>query len=254
MERKYNKESVVKHKEKAIKKVDKYIDTFLKGKKENLGKADKFSYWLEDYIKFLEYEDEFNPSKLKKYKRGEIVKVHLGYNIGSEEGGLHYAVVLDKNNSVYSPILTVIPLTSVKEKTNLNKLKRGSVYLGDEIYKNLQGKLLTTKAQAVSSYKELAQKVDKYNDSEDKSANAPVVKELKEQIKSVKQLIKSVEEIQKEIEKMKKGSIALINQITTLSKIRIYDPKHTADVLSNIRLSDSSLNKIDAKIVELYLK
>ena len=51
---------------------------------------------------------------LRRYKRGEIVKVHLGFNVGSEEGGLHYAVVLDKNNAKSSPVITIIPLTSVK--------------------------------------------------------------------------------------------------------------------------------------------
>lgn len=56
------------------------------------------------------------------YKRGEILKVHLGYNIGSEEGGLHYCVVLDKENSIYSPVISVAPLTSVKPWTALDKL------------------------------------------------------------------------------------------------------------------------------------
>ena len=54
--------------------------------------------------------------------------------------------------------------------------------------------------------------------------------------------------------KMKKGSIALISQITTISKQRIYDPKVSSDILANLRVSDSTLNLIDAKIKELFLK
>ena len=57
----------------------------------------------------------------------------------------------------------------------------------------------------------------------------------------------------KEIKSMKEGSIALISQITSISKIRIIKPTRTTDALSGIRLSDNSLNAIDQKISELYL-
>ena len=52
---------------------------------------------------------------------------------------------------------------------------------------------------------------------------------------------------------MKKGSVALVGQITTISKIRIYNPLHPNDTLSNIRISPALLDLIDAKITELYL-
>lgn len=52
--------------------------------------------------------------------------------------------------------------------------------------------------------------------------------------------------------KNEKGSIALISQITTISKQRIYDPKVSSDILANLRVSDSTLNLIDAKIKELF--
>lgn len=53
---------------------------------------------------------------------------------------------------------------------------------------------------------------------------------------------------------MKQGSIALINQITTISKQRIYNPKTNYDILSGIKLSPNNLDKINDKIVELYIK
>ena len=58
----------------------------------------------------------------------------------------------------------------------------------------------------------------------------------------------------KEIIKMKEGSIILVSQITTVSKIRIYDPKTKYDVLSNIRLSNENLDKIDEVVKTLYTK
>lgn len=61
-----------------------------------------------------------------------------------------------------------------------------------------------------------------------------------------------LDKIKKEILKMKSGSIALLNQITTISKLRIYDPKNDEDVFANIRLSDPLLDVIDEALVRKY--
>ena len=108
---------IEQHKKIALSKIEALIDNYISNDKN---KADKFNYWLEDYAKFLEYENKFNPKSLRKYKRGEIIKAHLGYNIGSEEGGLHYCVVIDKNNHLSSPVITVIPVSY----THLDVYKR----------------------------------------------------------------------------------------------------------------------------------
>lgn len=56
-----------------------------------------------------------------------------------------------------------------------------------------------------------------------------------------------------EIFRMKKGSIALVNQITTVSKMRIFDPRNLRGVLSGISLSEDGMEKINAKLKELYV-
>ena len=56
-----------------------------------------------------------------------------------------------------------------------------------------------------------------------------------------------------EIEKMKLGSMAIVNQITTISKQRIYIPKKSTDFLYGISLSESAMNKINDKVKSLYL-
>ena len=66
------------------------MDT-LQSSPSTTGKGKILAYWLNDYARLLQSEQSFDPKKLIRYKRGSIVKVHLGYNIGSEEGGLHYA-------------------------------------------------------------------------------------------------------------------------------------------------------------------
>ena len=51
---------------------------------------------------------------------------------------------------------------------------------------------------------------------------------------------------------MKAGTIALVGQITTISKYRIYDPLSTKNALHGIRVSDATLDLIDSKIKELF--
>lgn len=108
------------HKINALKAIEIYLKNLIESGDPNLqGKADKLSYWFEDYIRFLNRENNCDITKFPKYKKGQIVKVHLGFNIGSEEGGLHYAMVIENHNSIKSPILNVVPLTSVKSSTDI---------------------------------------------------------------------------------------------------------------------------------------
>ena len=85
-------------------------------------------------LKLLTYESN-NNMKFKRYKRGDVIKVNFGHRIGREHGGLHYAIVLDVKNPLQSNLLTVVPLTSVKEHTNLEKLGKDRIFIGNEIYK-----------------------------------------------------------------------------------------------------------------------
>lgn len=46
---------------------------------------------------------------------------------------------------------------------------------------------------------------------------------------------------------MKNGSVALINLTTTISKMKIYDSKTSKGVLSGIRLTEESMEKLIQK-------
>lgn len=52
----------------------------------------------------------------------------------------------------------------------------------------------------------------------------------------------------KEINKLKTGTMAIMNQITTVSKQRIYVPKKSTDYLYGIKLSDSTMDKLTDKL------
>lgn len=214
------------------------------------GKADKLSYWIDDWTDYLEFEPTFSPASLRRYKRGEIIKVHLGFNIGSEEGGLHYAIVLDKNNSVNSPVVTVVPLTSSKPHVNVSNLHKGSVFLGNELFTSLSAKVTALQRISDADRKRLYAMVGDFQHV--MSAPDSEINEAMKRLELLGKKCALLERMKKEITKMKTGSIALVGQIRTISKIRIYDPKTNFDVLSNVKLSNEKLDLIDHEIIALY--
>lgn len=219
-------------KEEAMIMLNNYLNELQKSETEK-PKSDKISYWIKDWVRYQRNENDFKPEKIGKFKRGSVIKVNLGFNIGSEEGGLHYAIVLDKNNSMRNKVITIIPLTSVKENKDINNLPNDQVYLGNEIINKLTDKqklLLSTLSD-----------IDLANADENTMSNFD--KDLR-----------YAKRIQNELEKMKLGSIALVGQITTVSKMKIFDPKNRYGVLKNVRISSDSLDKIDEKIKENFFK
>lgn len=239
------------------------------------------AYWIKDYARFLGKEAAFDSCKLIRYKRGSIVKAHLGYRVGSEEGGLHYAVVIDTYNAQSAKTLTIIPFTSVKPGIDLSKLHSSRLYIGDEIYQALQqkigseievtGRLLSSlekqseeNKQAVADLQAAVKQIVENGQAESglskEDAKAKLVERraiieaFSREINSITEKIDRCEKMSREIQRMKHGSIALVGQITTISKLRIYDPMYPSDTLSNIRLSAETMDKLDQKLRELFVK
>lgn len=249
MGRSLTEAELIDHKNQAIHKLDGYISSLaMDSNLKNKGKADKLSYWIKDWTKFLEYESHFNASRLRRYKRGEIVKVHLGYNVGSEEGGLHYCVVIEKENSKNSPVLTVVPLTSIKQKTDLEHLRPGEINLGNELFTNLNSKISFTQKKVESELDALINSSKVLDDTASQESHDAFLKK----VKKLKKEIDMLQRMKAEVLKMKMGSIALVKQIRTISKIRIYDPKTNFDILSNVKLSNEKLDMIDDEIIKNF--
>ena len=243
------KDKLHEHQSIAIEKLNTFLSELIESDDPELnGKADKLCYWLEDWTKFLHYEPNFSPKSLRRYKRGEIIKVHLGFNVGSEEGGLHYAVVIDKNNAKSSPVVTVVPLTSLKPNFDISKLKSGSIFLGNELFTNLNAKISIT-------HKHLTEEVSLFNQLVQNLSDSTTDEKLAllERVEEAYKELELLSRMRSEVLKMKRGSIALTNQITTVSKIRIYDPKTDHDILSNIKLSNEKLDMIDKEVLNIFV-
>lgn len=223
------KDKSIMHKDKSLNRLDvsfiKHIEL------EEYKKSELLAYWIYDYAIYHDEEKTFNIAKSGVYSRGDVIKVNLGFNIGNELGGLHYCVVLNKYDNMRNGALNVIPLTSRKDD---KKYDSSSVNIGKELYNIFQEKIKKEK-----------QKLNQILNELDKIDNIHI--SIKKMIEKEENYIKKMEE---EISKMKKDSIALINQITTISKQRIYKDV----VRRNVKLSNESLNLIDNQIIRFFTK
>ncbi|MDO4285554.1 MAG: type II toxin-antitoxin system PemK/MazF family toxin [Eubacteriales bacterium] len=272
-------EDVIKNKKAAIRSVNDLLERYIATNDAGyLKKANLISYWLKSYSKYIQFEETFVPSKNIAYKRGDIVKINFGFNIGAEYGGLHYAVVVNITNDHSSPVVTVVPLTSQKGRS----IHRYNIDLGNELYRLLKSKhdaisqslnsekdSLNETATAVQDIVELAgQVLDSIRtDESDKKKQEEKIALVRSYLASAKKLnddlqikkqknkeaIEDLRKIDAEISKMKSGSIALVSQITTVSKIKIMDPKNSHGILFGIRLNEESMDKINKKMKELFI-
>lgn len=265
-----------KEQQKLITKAEKSINTLLttyanSADPKKVKKAKLLSYWLYDYARLLKKEDTFSPASVKKLKRGDIIQIHLGFNLGSEEGGLHYAVVVSNFIPATSDVITIIPLSSKKEGY---KPVRYNIDLGNTLYDQLNTKYMeayNTAETQLNQSKEILQNLylqrnnlietlltDSVRENltqTDTADLAQIMKTIdeKEKLKqSLEEDFNTIQKIQTEIARMKSGSIALVGQITTVSKLRIYNPLNKTDSLHGIKLSPAELNLIDEKLKELF--
>lgn len=250
-----DKKNIIENKNEAINKINEYLDNCIIQDKKHAKKANLLSYWLKDFINYIEQEETFNSSYLKEYSRGDVIKVNLGFNVGNEEGGLHYCVVLDKKNSKSYSTLTVVPLSSLKDTSKPNKT---SVFLGEEIYNSLSDKsesLIEKGNKDIAIIKSEIEQLEKLPNAteEEQIIKKYKVSILREKLKISQDNLLLILKIDNELSQMKKGTIALINQITTISKQRIYNPKKDLDILSGIKVSDEKMALIDEKIKKLYI-
>ena len=114
-------------KEKEITQIDKIDIACNKYKEVNKTgyiKFDKLGDWLKKESNIFEKEVSQIQKTYKKLKRGQIIKVDFGINIGSELCYTHFAIVLNNNDSIYSDNITVVPITSKigKDRINLGKI------------------------------------------------------------------------------------------------------------------------------------
>lgn len=239
--------------------------------------------WISRLVKYA-ISDKNYKNKKKKYwsfARGSIIKVDLGFNVGYELGGVHYAVVITKNDSIYSGTINVIPLTSKKDK----KLQITEVDLGDEFYDHIDH-AIEVRMRDLNTFQIWLPKIEEELElfkATFKDNDCIVTPQFREEYSSislflltretlnrkvnyqqlfsmysknllfVKDLKESLTRTHKEISYMKPGTIAKVDQFRVISKNRIVNPKQRNDALNKIKFFESTLDKLNEKLNELFI-
>lgn len=228
----------------AISTVNDHFDNLINGNDADKKKASILSYWINDYIHYISSENTAVPPN-RKYNRGDVLLINFGYRIGSELGGKHFAVVIDNYNSKKSPIITVAPLTSLKENYSENLYTyalESSIY---DLHMKKRQKLIM---QASESVKEL----NKFKFEEENNSKFDRGRWERQLIICSKKL-QAIDDLDNSIEKLKTGSVVSVGQITTISKQRILNPKNHDDTLSGIKLQRNDLDKLNERLINLYI-
>lgn len=104
-----------------INKIDNACKKYKQVHKSNNIKFNKLDQWLDKESDiFIKETNNTKNATYKKLKRGQLIKVDFGINIGSELCHTHFAIVINKIDSIYSDNITIVPITSKPGKSRIN--------------------------------------------------------------------------------------------------------------------------------------
>lgn len=72
--------TTINHKDLSLKRLNQSFEKHIDSKEYK--KSDILAYWINDFATYHDDEKAFDSSKLKRYKRGDIIKANLGFNVG----------------------------------------------------------------------------------------------------------------------------------------------------------------------------
>ncbi len=244
---------------KASKNFEKVHSTF-----KNNNKFRFLPNWLEKESNLFLSETQNTSKSYNVLKRGSLIFVDFGINIGSELSNRHWAVVLNKNDSPKSRNLTVLPISSKEKKFSVmideviqQKSKRFLLPILDKIgfdYFSIIHYALTEitpfdLGSAEEIYQEfLIQYGDAYN-----SESAKEIYDNGAGMEKVENTNRKLKDLVNHYQRFNKISYAKCDQIRTISKDRIIY-LNDLDPCGKIKVSNETLDRIDKKLKELYLK
>lgn len=203
-------------------------------------------YWLNQYYGYIKGEPTFKPQFCPALVKGNIVKVNFGFNLGNEFGGLHYAIVMN-DSSVNNGVVTVIPLRSLKPTECPDTLRGNDIYLGDELYSLLTGKIQGLHQSSMNQMDDITKMLTDIAELSDQE-----IRHCQTKLSDLENKLSQLDTLQKEFFHLKTGSVAIVNQIRTISKMRIEDPKNKCGILYGIRLSRVKMQLIKDELMCLY--
>lgn len=248
-----------------------YKDLFDTGKKryKNLPYHHRSqSNWLEK-----ENNNQLNPY-YSYYKRGTIVFVEFGVNIGHELSGGHFAIVLNSNDNKRNSIVNVVPLSSKSKKYYLPIDKTVFENANSELKRKFE-EFSKTNTQLQDEHQSIMNEAYRINDEfqegiklfdsieealklEHVAKLQQKVDELESKIPELDRIINDkvrekdeIEKVYLKYSKFDKNTYACYQSVQTISKLKIkrinkYDPSGA------MKVDNATLDLIDAKIVDYY--
>lgn len=235
------------HLTEAIKETTALLNEWKDSKEKTLTKkAQLLGYWIKTYIGMLRREKAFNPTSIPRLARRQVVSVDFGFRIGAELGGLHYAVVLDKENGYKGDTVTVIPLGSVKETTKESRHKK---ILKDGIFIPLEQKA----AKQIEEARQLILSLTDDEELKQLPADERILEIDRRHVLATEIIGRANASIDK-MRKLRSGSCANISQITTISKMRIKDPVTPNSVLYGVKVSIGDMRVIEDAVKDMFIE
>lgn len=209
----------------------------------NAKNFERFKSWMHTYISYKSNEAKFSPTYLPKYEQGQIIFVDFGCGIRHEFSYPHYAIVLNTKDRKKNDLLTVVPLTSKKEKHNT--LKEWEHEISYPIKNLLIDKVLSDFNLYGDKYVKLRDKVIAFAKNSSSLSKDEYAKRYSALVDAgVKEIYSSNKDVMDFAEKMAKGTIVELNQIKTISKSRIIFPVKKSHALYDIKIHPADLISI----------
>lgn len=209
----------------------------------NAKNFERFKSWMYTYISYKSNESKFSPTYLPKYEQGQIIFVDFGCGIRHEFSYPHYAIVLNTKDRKKNDLLTVVPLTSKKEKHNT--LKEWEHEISYPIKNLLIDKVLSDFNLYGDKYVQLRDKVIAFAKNSSSLSKDEYAKRYSALVDAgVKEIYSSNKDVMDFAEKMAKGTIVELNQIKTISKSRIIFPDKKSHALYDIKIHPADLISI----------
>ena len=209
----------------------------------NAKNFERFKSWMHTYIAYKSNESKFSPTYLPKYEQGQIIFVDFGCGIRHEFSYPHYAIVLNTKDRKKNDLLTVVPLTSKKEKHNI--LKEWEHEISYPIKNLLIDKVLSDFNLYGNKYVQLRDKVIAFAKNSSSLSKDEYAKRYSALVDAgVKEIYSSNKDVMDFAEKMAKCTIVELNQIKTISKSRIIFPVKKSHALYDIKIHPADLISI----------
>ena len=185
------------------------------------------------------------------YRRGTVVLVDFGLNVGAELTGPHFGIVINKKDNPVSAKVTVVPLTS-KEGTFNIPLPTGLTRVLGQWYA-FTGLKHSHDFQPITpdTMFDLFAVIEEKRKNNGQSITEQKMLKSYDQYREETKLIKS--ELEKQLADLEKISYFKIDNVATISKYRIRKPRHKFDALGRMTLPPEDMDLIDHQIVQHLL-